>query len=767
MIGHTISHYIILEHIGAGGMGVVYKAEDTKLKRLVALKFLPAAFATDPTTKERFINEAQSASALEHPNICNIHEIDESEDGQLFISMAYYEGETLQNKIKYERLRSKEAIEYTLQIAEGLRKAHEKGIIHRDIKPANIIITNDEEAKILDFGLAKFRGQSKLSKSGSTLGTVAYMSPEQARGEEVDYRTDIWSLGVMLCEMVTGELPFNGEYEQGLVYAIINEDPDLSKMSDIPNSVEIKSIIQKCLTKDLNKRYQHIDMLVNDLKDIGEEVNSVHIKKSKNNRLIVYPLILITLLIILIGAYFISPSEESIDSIAVLPLANHSGDPSQEYFSDGMTEAIISELANIKALKVISRTSAMCYKNTDKLLPEIANELNVEAILEGSILRVGEKVRITAQLIKADEDQHLWAKNYERDLKNILLLQREVAQDIVDGVKVSLSEQEKGALSSERSIVPQAYEAYLQGKYHWNKRSEADLNKSIQYFEKAIEIDSNYAEAYAGLAQTYIVMVAWNFMDAKEGDAKSSIYAKKALELNDRLSSGYVALGANLEQKWRWKEAEEAYKKAIELSPNNATAHQWYSEILTPLGRHQEAIYEMQIARDLDPLSEIIIHNSGLTYCFAREYNAAKHYFNRIISLNEDFGNPHYFLYLISLANSEYDMAIKHIKDMFSKDEEMKNLIDTTERTYQTKGINGYRRWVIEYMKSHPEDMVPYEISIHYAALSEPDSAFKWLEMQYTNKTNFIRHLNVDPLWDNLRSDPRFNDLLRRMNLIP
>jgi tetratricopeptide (TPR) repeat protein len=432
-----------------------------------------------------------------------------------------------------------------------------------------------------------------------------------------------------------------------------------------------------------------------------------------------------------------------------------------------MTEAVISELANIKALKVISRTSVMRYKNTDKLLPEIAKELNVEAIVEGSILRVGNQVRITAQLIQATEDRHLWAKNYERNLQDILLLQREVARDIVDGIRVSLTEHEEETLNSARPLNPEAHEAYLRGLYHWNKRSEEDLQKSIDFYENAIEIDPEYAEAYAGLAQTYSTMVAWSFMDYNEGNPKSYTYAKKALEFNDNLSSGYVALAAAMEGNWLWQDAREAYKKAIDISPNYATAHQWYAELLSPLGRHEEAIKEMKIARRLDPLSLIIIHNFGLIYYLAREYDQAEFYFKKIIELDENFGVPHYFLYLTYLAKGENRQAITALKKMLAKNDKLKDLVGKVEDVFKTRGIDGFRRWAIDYMISEPQHRNDHDIVINYTALGQIDSAFYWLEKQVSKRSTWIRHLNVDPGFDKIRSDPRFNTLLKRMNLIP
>ena len=551
MIGKAISHYKIIEKLGEGGMGEVYLAEDLKLERKVAIKFLPQHLTSDKENVERFEREAKAAASLNHPNIVTIYEIAEEND-QIFIVMEYVEGKTLRVLLNTSsEFPIPNSTNIISQLCTGLSEAHQAGIVHRDIKPENILIDKKGNVKILDFGLAKLKGVSNLTKDSSTLGTIRYMSPEQVRGEDIDHRSDIWSVGVILYELNTGQVPFSGDYDQAVLYSILNDKPDPIHAGKNRDKCQLDSIIHKTLAKESEKRYQNIGQLHQELNSITifdqqDDANIPASKISKRNKyiLIYSGLAVIILLSILFSVFDFTDDIDPIDSIAVLPLANLSGDPSQEYFSDGMTEAIISELANIKALKVISRTSVMRYKKTDKLLPEIAKELNVEAIVEGSILRAGDQVRITVQLIEATEDHHLWAKNYERNMQDVISLQREVASDIAREIQVSLTDQEKETLISTRIIDPEAHEAYLRGLYHWNRRSEGDLEKSIQYYENAIEIDPRYAEAYAGLAHTYIVMVAWNFMEYEEGNPKEYFYAKKALELNENLSAGYVALAA-------------------------------------------------------------------------------------------------------------------------------------------------------------------------------------------------------------------------------
>jgi non-specific serine/threonine protein kinase len=488
VIGKTISHYKIIEKLGAGGMGIVYKAQDLKLDRFVALKFLPPHLSADETEKQRFIQEAKAASALDHPNICTIYEIGESEENQLFIAMACYEGESLNTKINRGPLKLEEAIDIAGQIASGLERAHESDIVHRDIKPANIIITSRGEVKILDFGLAKLANQIRLTKTGTTLGTVAYMSPEQARGEDIDVRADIWSLGVILYEMVSGQLPFSGEYEQSVMYSIINEEPQplTGLRTDVPPALE--RIVTKMLAKEPANRYQHADEILVDLKSLGRKTESrmsqQSLARSKlpgGKRKFLYgAMIFLVLLIIGGGIYFQwwreKESDEGIpavesaettstsewqNSIAVLPFDNISPDPEQEYFCDGMTEQIITNLSHLQGLKVIARTSVMRFKNTEKTIPEIAKEFDVAHILEGSVRKSGNHIRVTAQLIKAEDRSHLWAKDYDRKLKNVFAVQDDISEAIARALLQKLTIKEVEEIKTRPTENIAAYEFYL------------------------------------------------------------------------------------------------------------------------------------------------------------------------------------------------------------------------------------------------------------------------------------------------------------------
>ena len=521
MIGKTISHYKILEKIGSGGMGVVYKAKDLKLDRFVALKFLPPHLTTSDEEKQRFIHEAKAASTLEHNNICNIHEIDETNDGQLFISMAYYEGETLDKKIIEKPLPIDEAIGIAIQIAQGLAKAHEKDIVHRDIKPANIMLTKEGVVKVLDFGLAKLSTQTKLTKEGTTLGTIAYMSPEQTRGEAVDHRIDIWSLGVILYEMITGQLPFKGDYDQAVIYGIANEQPEpiTGLRTGVP--LELERIINRCIAKDPQDRYQHADDLLSELNKLKKEseLKTIHTQTAaskKRFKSFLLPAAIVSIVMLIILVYLLIPwSEESAseweNSIAVLPFADLSLNKDQEYFCDGITEQIITNLSKLKVLKVIARTSVMPYKDTKKKIPEIGKELNVVNILEGSVSRFGDRLRVTAQLVKSEDGSHLWADNYDYgfEIDSIFAIYDDISEKIADELLRKLSLEERAEILSKRPTNLEAYNYFMQANfYHYKKMmgvggDEQDFETSEQLYLKAIELDPDYAPYYANLTDLY------------------------------------------------------------------------------------------------------------------------------------------------------------------------------------------------------------------------------------------------------------------------
>ena len=778
MLNQILSHYKILSLLGEGGMGVVYKAEDLRLGRNVVLKFLAPHLTRDSQALERFINEAKAASSLDHPNICTIYEIGETEDERRFIAMAYYEGETLAQQVARGNLQVERALEIATQVANGLACAHEAGITHRDIKPANIIITKRGEVKILDFGLAKLAGQSHLTKTGTTLGTVAYMSPEHAQGLPVDHRTDIWSLGVVLYEMLAGKLPFEGMYDQAILYAIVNVDhmPIVKLKPDLPSN--LAHVIDTALAKKAAERYQRVEDLLVDLKTPAQtftKASSFHKAASSPpnftrlsklrkvlspKRLALASGILVLLAVLFFGAkYLLTPKEPRFDSIAVLPLQNLSGDPEQEYFADGMTEALIANLAKIKSLRVISRTSIMTYKNARKPLPEIAKELNVDAVVEGSVALTDGRVRVTAQLIDAVSDRHLWAENYDRNLRDVLALQSELTEAIVGEIRVNLSPQEQQRLTNVKPVDPEGYQLYLKGRGHFNS---FEFYRAVELYQKATAIDPGFAPAYASLAICYVHIRIGSVggPPPRELFPRAKAAATKALELDNTLGEAYAALGAvKFFFEWDWRTPEQDFQRALALEPQNTNVLLMYDPYLILTGRFDEGLALHKRAIALDPLSSFVSLTLGFGYRHARRYDEGLAHLHKMLQL---YPNHPIALYQISW---QYVLKGMHKEAI----EAVAKGPEPAQRAY-IYAVSGRRADALKVLEevldySQREYFDPFYVAVIYMGLGDTEETFRWLNKAYEERTGYMVWLKTEPVFDPIRADARYVELCRKIGL--
>ncbi len=768
--------YRIVDEIGRGGMGIVYKAEDIILQRIVALKFLPAQWTADPEARERFIHEARAASALDHPNICNIHEIGGAEDDRMYIAMAFYEGKSLREKIKEGPLKQEEALGIAIQAATGMAKAHQKGIVHRDIKPANMLITSDGVVKILDFGLAKLAGQVKLTREGTTVGTVAYMSPEQAKGEAVDQRTDIWSLGVVLYEMLSGVLPFKGDYEQTLIHSILQQEPErLGRLrKDLPAGLE--NIVFKLLSKNPADRYQSMDELLEDLRSVAEGLQPVRAASMIFRGRILglkkvhaYPAIAGILILAIVAWLIIFPKHgQAFDSIAVLPLQNLTGDPDQDYFSEGIHEALITDLGRLGGLRrVIARSSVMRFKGTKRPLPEIAKELKVDALITGAVLRSGNRVRVTAQLIDPANDAQIWARSFEHDLSDILSLQNEIVSEVTREVRVKLTPQEETRLASAGKIDPQAYEAYLKGRFHLLKITRQDLDIALQYFELALKTDANYALAYAGIATVWSARQQQGLASASETTPRVAEAVAKALELDSTLAEVHYTLAViRTWVYWDWEGAETEFRAAIDLNPNYPEARAYYSHLLNILGRPKEAMLQIERALDVDPFNSLFQALYGMDLMYARRYDDAIGLLRETLKTSPND--------LVALSTLRSALHMKHLdtealevwKQSYAARDD-REAEEALARGFEEGGYSGALRRVAETLvaRSKTTYVSPWQIGTLYTRAGMKDEAIDWLEKAYIARDQNMPYLGVDPIFDTLRDDPRYQGLLRKMKL--
>ena len=774
MIGKTISHYKILEKLGEGGMGIVYKAEDTKLKRTVALKFLPPGLTRDPQAKERFLHEAQAAAALEHQHICNIYEIDETEE-QIFIVMSCFEGQTLKEKIDAGLLKIDEALKIAVQAAEGLQAAHEKGIIHRDIKSANIMVTDKGQTKIMDFGLAKLKGQTKITKEGSTLGTAAYMSPEQSQGAEVDHRTDIWSLGVVLYEMITGQLPFKGEYEQAVIYSIMNEEPEPLTALRTGVPMELERIVNKTLAKDPSERYQNADDLIVDLKKVKRDsdpgmLSTEHKAKKRTvkamRRFLLPGIILLAVLIIVSGFFIFKRNKEASkpddisDSIAVLSFENLTGDSMLDYLSDGIAQGISNRLSQLSQLKkVINSSSLRKYKRKHVDAKTIAKEVNVKNLILGSMAMLEDKVVVNFQIVNGTDNSILWGDKLFCQKASVYEIEEHITKEIVKKLGVRLNKKEIIRTTKRYTENVEAYNLYKKGRYFWNKRTEEGLKKAIKYFESAVENDPNYSLAYTGLSDCYNLLPWYGNWEPGESYSKAMYYARKAVELDYSLAEAHTSIGAiKNDYEWDWETAEEEFKLAIKNNPNYATAHQWYGGLLAQLKQFDKAIIEIKRAVELDPLSVIINQNYGDYFYCMRRYDKAIKQYKKTLEIDPNFQLAHEWLGKTYLKKGMLEEAILE----FKKAESPVLVYAYFISGKKDKALAKYEAWI---KNSKLKRTDPVILAIVHLGVGNIDLALEALEIAYQGRYPRLLDFIIDPFSDILRTNPKFKELVKKMGL--
>jgi eukaryotic-like serine/threonine-protein kinase len=786
IVGASLGPYKILDRLGAGGMGEVYLAQDSRLGRKVALKLMPRYFAQDAGRVRRFKQEARAASALSHPHVATIYEIGEAEAGT-YIAMEYVEGQTVGSKIQGRPLETKEILEIAAQVADALDAAHSKGVIHRDIKSANIMVTERVQAKVLDFGLAKIAAANlkswvtatspaAVTEPGMVMGTIDYMSPEQALGKELDQRTDLFSLGVVMYEMATGRLPFSGSTPTETIDRITHTPPEAIARFNYEVPGELERIIRKCLEKDRERRYQTARELLVDLRNLKRDSDSGAVVTSAVGlhdpirRWLLFGLGLVLVVSVGIGTYLFvggnRAAEKSVSSMVVLPFVNTNGDPNSEYVSDGITESLINSLSRLPGLKVMARTTAFRYKGRESDPQAVGRELKVDVVMTGKVIQQGERLILQADLVNVADGAEIWGEKYNRRLSDIFGVQEEIAGEISGKLGLRLSGEDKKLLSKRYTESTEAYQLYLKGRYYWNKRTPETIKRAIEYFQQATEKDPGYALAFAGMADAYASLPITSDVPPKDAFPKAKQAAARALEIDDGLAEAHSPMG--FVTFWfdrDWARGESHYKRSIEINPNYPYSRFEYAICLSILGRFEEAMIEARRALELDPLSLANNSLTGQILFHARQYDQAIDQLQKAIEIEPNFWIAHMVLGKVYVQKRMYRDAIDELQKAFKFSEGNTEAISLMGYTYAVSGQREQAEKLLGELKaSSKERYVPASnVALVYAGLGETNQALDWLDKAFDERDVHVLLLKAVPHWDGIRTDPRFTRLLQRI----